>query len=728
MSDTSQAPAIDEKWLRMAREAASASCSYFDTNIRSQIEADIRQFNGQHPKGSKYLHDAYRSRSRFFRPKTRAAIRKNEAIAAEAFFSTDDVMSVKAEDDGNPIQRASAEFVKASLQYRLKKSIPWFLILNGAYQDAQVAGIVVSYQYWDYNKKKRIDKPCVDIRPIENFRFDPNASWYDPVGTSPYLIDMIPMYVKDVKARMKPNAKGEQKWTTVSDADLTVATKPYSATSDSVRLTREQNRTDPTQSGIAISDYSVVWVHRNIVEDDGEDWIYYTLGTTRLLSTPKKLADEYWHGRRPYVVGQCMIETHKLYPGGVPRITRDSQGEINENANQRIDNVRFAMNKRYFAKRGAQVDLRSLTRNAVSSVTLMNDPEKDVKIVETQDVTSSAYQEQDRLALDFDDVAGGFSNSSVQSNRQLNETVGGMNILTRNANQVNGYQLRTFVETWAEPVLRQLALLEQYYETDEVLIALMGKKAQLVERFGINEVTDDLLLQELTIDINVGMGATNPQDKVNNLLLGFRALKEILDGGLIERYGGDVSELIKEILGAVGYKDGVRFFPGMDQQDPEVKNLQGTVQQLQQALDAKYPPDLLAAQVKKILADAEVALSKKVQIGVEAAFSSMQAGQVIAASPQVAPIADQIMVGAGYLRPAGGASPDFPVTNNSAGIIERGITNPKTGVQYVPPGGPVAANGEIPPNTDPLTPAKPATGAVGEQKGIETNRPDSVAA
>lgn len=714
-STVSAAAPDNTRWLTLAQEAAQASCSYFDTAVRAQIEADIRQFNGVHPKGSKYLHEAYRSRSRFFKPKTRAAIRKNEAIAAEAFFSSEDVLSIKPEDDSNPKQRASADFWRHAIQYRLTRSIPWFLIVNGAYQETQVNGIVVSYQYWDFNAKKGIDRPCIDIRPVENFRFDPNARWYDPIGTSPYLIDMIPMYVKDVRARMdKPDPRtGEPRWKKYEDSELLAATRPYS---DSVRLEREQGRPDPANEVTAITNFTIVWVHRNIIEDEGEDYVYYTLGTTRLLSDPVPLKQVYWHGRRPYVMGQCMIEVHKLYPGGVPRISRDSQGEINEIGNQRIDNVRFAMNKRYFAKRGAQVDLRSLTRNAVSSVTLMNDVEKDVKVVETQDVTGSAYQEQDRLSLDFDDLVGGFSQSSVQNSRAVGETVGGLNIYTRVANQVNGYQLRTFVETWAEPVLRQLVQLEQYYESDEVIIALAGRKANLIEKYGINEVTDDLLIQELTLNVNVGMGATNPQDKVNNLLLGFRAVKEILDGGLIERYGGDVAELLKEVFGAVGYKDGARFFPDMEQQDPAITGLQGQIQELQRAIDAKHPPELLAAQVKKVLAEADKVIADKVQKGVEAAFSAMQAGQVIAATPQVAPIADEVMKAAGYQPPTPpGADPNYPMISDASGLTQNSIKDPRTGVEFMPPS-----------NTSPLKPANPAGASVGAQDGIETTAQDSL--
>jgi hypothetical protein len=701
-------------WLSLAKAAYDTSTTYFDASIRTQIDADIRQFNGLHPKGSKYLNEAYRSRAKFFRPKTRAAIRKNEAIHSEALFSTTDVVTFTAENPSNPMQQASADVMKYLMQYRLTKSIPWFLIAQGAYQDAQTTGMVISKQYWEFREKgrKKIDRPCIELIPIENFRFDPNAKWYDPVGSSPYLIHLIPMYVKDVRARATvPDIRtGQPKWKEFTGEQMKVACQAYS---NSTKLEREPGRTDANTQPSEINDFTIVWVHENIIEQDGQDYVYYTLGTVHILSDPKPLDTVYWTGERPFVVGQCIIETHKNYPSGLPRLTSNTQGEINEIANQRIDNVKFAMNKRYFAKRSGQVDLRSLTRNAVSAVTLMNDPEKDVKIVETQDVTSSSYQEQDRLNGDFDDLAGTFSGSSIASNRKLNETVGGMQMLTADKNQMAAYQLKTHVETWVEPVLRQLVKLEQEYETDEVILALAGQKAQLLEKFGIDTLTDELLLQELTLTVNVGMGATNPQERVNNLLLGINAVKQVLEGGLIERYGGKPGELIKEIMSAVGFKDGGRFFPGIDTQDPTVQALVQQVQELTSALEAKHPPELIAAQVKKLMADTEKSLADRVRIGVEAAFSAMQAGQVIAATPQVAPVADEIMKGASYTSPAAGVDPNFPQAAGADGITLNAIKNKRSGVEYTPPG---------------ATTVRPANPGIGEQQGIETLRQDSVPA
>lgn len=683
------------KALRLARDAYTSSTTYFDSSVRKQVETDLNQFNSEHPAGSKYHSDAYKWRSRVFRSKTRATIRKNEAVAAEAFFTTGDVVSISPQDSKNDMQNASAEVMKALLQYRLTKTIPWFMVSMGAYQDAQTVGVVCSHQYWEFDGRKGIDRPCIDLVAIENIRFDPAAKWHDPVGTSPYFIELIPMYVKDVKARMQISDDPRRKsWLTVSDSDILSASKQ---SSDTIRLTREPNRTDSQDQSPQVTDYSIVWVHRNIIEDDGQDVIFYTLGCEKLLSEPVPLKSEYFHGKRPYVIGRCIIETHKNYPSGVAKITKEIQGEINELANQGIDATRFALNPRYFVKRGKRVDLRSLTRNVPSGVTLMDDPSIDAVMQKVDSQTSHSFQDQDRLNLDFDDIAGSFSGSSVQSNRKLNETVGGMNLLSTTANQVSGYQLRTFTETWMEPALRQLILLEQEYETDDIILALAAQQAQLMQKFGIDTITDELLRQELTLTVNVGMGATNPNDKVNTLLTGMNGIKTVLADGVLEKYGVKPVEVITEILGVLGYKNGGRFFDDGGDEDRGVKALKQQIAQLQQALDAKNPPELLAAQVKKLEAEATAINSNSIAKKVEAMYSAMQAAGVIAATPSTSPLADALLGSAGFVD--ANSAPVVPVYN---------------GVPTAPV--------DVGTNTSPMQPAIPASPAEGINTGIETQR------
>jgi len=72
-------------------------------------------------------------------------------------------------------------------------------------------------------------------------------------------------------------------------------------------------------------------------------------------------------------------------------------------------------------------------------------------------------------------------------------------------------------------------------------------------------------------------------------------------------------------------------------------------------LDLKYNPDKLMAEIKKIIADT-------VKTGVESSYAAMQAGAQLAAMPQIAPVADAIMEGAGYQVPnPAGVDPNFPV-------------------------------------------------------------------
>ena len=84
------------------------------------------------------------------------------------------------------------------------------------------------------------------------------------------------------------------------------------------------------------------------------------------------------------------------------------------------------------------------------------------------------------LNVDFDELAGVFSPSSVQTNRQLNETVGGMQMLQGGTNATTEFDLRVWVETWAEPALRQMCALIKHYESDKTAIAIAGETAGLI--------------------------------------------------------------------------------------------------------------------------------------------------------------------------------------------------------------------------------------------------------
>jgi len=676
IDDQAEEPTID--WLALANDAYHSSKPYLDAYLRPQWEKNLRQWQGKHRTDSKYQTDEY-GKSKLFRPRTRAVVRKNEAAAAVAYMATEDIISIVAENEDSQIDRLTAEIATGLIKQRLNKkskgrSIPWFHTLIGAYQTAQIYGEVASYQYWDKEK----DKPCIELIPPENIRIDPGADWIDPINTSPYIIHLMPMYVQDVR--------NYSDWLPVDDKTMLAASNEYY---DSTRLTRE--KTDTKSSNDAqTTDYNVVWVRRIIIKKDGQDWVFYTLGSETLLSEPVPLSEIYWHNERPYVIGSCIIEAFKPHPSGLPELTSDIQDEINDVCNQRMDNVKFALNKRYFAKRGTQVDLRSLTRNIPGSVTLMNDPATDVIVHSTPDITSSSFQEQDRLNLDFDDLAGSFSGSSVQANRKLNETVGGMNMLAQSSNQVAEYQLKTFNETWVEPVLTHLVKLELLYETDETILRLAASSSDEMKAIGATAVIPEMLSGNVSINANVGTGASNPQSQVERFFYGLQTLSA-LNPSMVQQL--NTEEVVKEVFGKLGYKDGKRFF-NFDS-DLQIQQLTQQIQQLQQELINKRNPELDAAQIEKTKAETDLIRMNKVKVGNEAQFSAMQGGAQVVQMPGVAPIADAIMINSGYQQPnPAGQDPNFPQPQaQNLGI-------------------------ETQQNTSPLYPPVARTG----QRGIETAR------
>ncbi|RKZ54799.1 MAG: hypothetical protein DRQ44_18615, partial [Gammaproteobacteria bacterium] len=580
---------VSDPWLQIAIDAHTQSTDYFEANIRKDVERNLSHFQSRHQPGSKYYSQGYKYRNKGFRPKTRVMVRKNEAAAAKALFSTNDAINVSAERANDEASQVSAEINQELLQYRLTNTIPWFKIAVGGYQDSLVAGVTISYQHWNYkeveikdpvfdengssildeygqdayNIRKEVvkDTSAIDLRPLENILFSIAADWTDPIGTSPFLIDQIAMTVDDVKAMSKQTVKSSIRWIEVSEAQLHLAVNDDY---NSVRIQREAKREDSKDERYITRGFDTVWVHRNIIKKDGRDWVFYTLGTILRLSEPVPLEEEYPHlsfGERPYVMGTANIETHKNYPESPTGMIAGMQQEANSINNQRRDNVELSMNRRYFVKKDAVYDKKALSRSVPGGITEMDDPEKDVKVEAPPDVTRSSYEEQDRVNADIDELSGTFSSSSMKSNRKPGETLGELELLNEDADDVAEYQLRIYVETWAEPVLKQLIKLEQYYETDEAILSLMGEKVNMWQRYNVSQITDAFIKGAMNCTVNVGFGATNPTQRVRKLAMG---LDTVFTFAPEMQQRVDKEEIAKEVFGALGYKNTERFFPAPD--------------------------------------------------------------------------------------------------------------------------------------------------------------------
>lgn len=141
-----------------------------------------------------------------------------------------------------------------------------------------------------------------------------------------------------------------------------------------------------------------------------------------------------------------------------------------------------------------------------------------------------------------------------------------------------------------------------------------------------------------------------------------------------------------------------------------------TQQAVQQALkDAGNELKEREVAIKERKADSEVKNldAKAVQVGVQAAFAAMQAGAQVAQMPMIAPIADEVMKGAGYQRPnPAGHDPDFPVPG------EIPTEQQPIPTEHLPPEG-FDELVEVNKNTSPQFPPVPSEADTAMQ-GIET--------
>ena len=279
--DADDTPA-ENKWIRIARQMYEDSTEYLDANIRYQWEKNLSLFNSNHPPGSKYNSAAYEKRSKFFRPKTRTAVRNLQSAMTVAFFTNEDVVSIEPANPNDSLQAAGAVVAQSVMQYRLTNTIPWFQTMTAALQDAAVQGVCISHQYWDFSENKESyvevdgannpitnesgepeiheqitavkDTPVIELISPENIRIDPASDWADPIKSTPYIVHLIPMYLQDIRGKMD-----DGEWLEVTDEEL-LSTSDGNETDNSTRLVRDEPRMDPKENETNSSDLKDFWI------------------------------------------------------------------------------------------------------------------------------------------------------------------------------------------------------------------------------------------------------------------------------------------------------------------------------------------------------------------------------------------------------------------------------------------------------------------------------------
>jgi hypothetical protein len=586
----------DGEFLKMVTESEAQAALYQSQVNRKSWAKVYRAFHQEHNVGSKYGSNDFKNRSKLFIPKTRSAIRKDLAAVASSMFGSVDAISTAPGDEGDAGQRASADLINELVNYRTSRSsgkaaLPWFHVAMGARQTSMLTGICLSKQYWKLEVKKHgkekftddadglekerdvfkpiTDRPDVMLFPPENFTIDPAADWTNPAQDAAYLHLKFPMRIDEI--RRKQNDP-RNPWKKLSVTDLRSCAASSRADMEAIRRAREQglDRYDESQTGRT---FDVVWVYESFIRTAGEDWTFLSVGGKYLLTDPRPTEEVYpeQFGERPVALGYGSFEAFRIFPMSAAESWQMLQQQGNDLQNLTLDAVKQSVMPVAKVVRGRQVDLEALKRRGQGTAIMVNSPD-DVTWDRPPDIGAAIENLKKEIDLDFDDIAGQQNFGNVEQSNSLGKTLGGLKLAAGAANAVQEFDIRVWIETWAEKALAQLVRLEQFYESDKIILGICGNRAKLLQKHGVSEITDELLENEVTISCNVGLGSADPQQRLAKLSDAVGVITPILQQSKEFQSGKreiNAEAFITEVFGAVGYKDGgARFFQDGQPQGP----------------------------------------------------------------------------------------------------------------------------------------------------------------
>jgi hypothetical protein len=586
----------DEEFLQIVYEADQQALQYVNQVNREHWERGYRAYHQEHFGDSKYKTRDYQNRSKLFVPKTRTSVRKDMAATAASLFGSIDAINCMAGNEGDPRQRGSAAVIKELVNYRTdrtsgKASIPWFHVAMGSRQTSLITGICLSKQYWklelrrkgkeefedeeDGQTKERdvwvpdIDRPECDLMPPENFVIDPAADWRSPAQDAAYVILKFPMRIDEIRRRQRDP---RNPWLAIDENVLKSSGEGAQMQMESIRRAREQglDRFDNSQT---TRHFDVIWVWETYVRTAGEDWTFVSIGNKHLLTEPKPVREVYpeQFGERPLVLGYGSLEAFRIFPMSNVESWQMLQQESNDIRNLALDALKQNIMPVTKVVRGRNVDLDQLRRRGQGSAILVTDKD-DVTWEQPPAFPSQVVEMTQKLDIEFDDLSGQQNYGTVQDNNQLGKTLGGLKLAAGAANAVQEFDIRIWIETWCEPVITQFVRLEQFYESDPIVLGLCGDRARLLEKFGVDKIDDELLENNVTVRVNVGLGAGDPEQRLSKFNSATQIALPLLELSPEFKSGKKVMDyeaVMEEVYGAAGYRDGgKRFIKDGDPQQP----------------------------------------------------------------------------------------------------------------------------------------------------------------
>lgn len=357
------------------------------------------------------------------------------------------------------------------------------------------------------------DAPEIKNIPLESFRFDPA---YTDIDSSPFVGHEY--WKEKHELTSEKGYRNTSKLSTEDQQDGELRD----------RLTLLQKNPANMKNGVRIWEY---WT------DDYKVLIANKTTVIQCIENP------YYHHKKPFTKWTLIPMPNEWF--GKPPIAAltDLQAELNTTRSQRIDNVSLALNRMYLVNRNASVDPKQLVSRPNGYVEV-DDINNDIKELITQDVTGSAYKEEEIIKEDMD-VTSGIHNYDRGQEGSRKETATVANLLTSASSERFKLQIMMMEEDPMADVGRQLAELNKQFLDDGTWIR--------VTQDGGDATAQQISLADIDAEFDIVAVGTAIEAAVNKELRQTQLIQLLSTSSNIE--GVNMKELMRDIFKEFDFKN-----------------------------------------------------------------------------------------------------------------------------------------------------------------------------
>ena len=177
----------------------------------------------------------------------------------------------------------------------------------------------------------------------------------------------------------------------------------------------------------------------------------------------------YWHCKKPFVDARLCIDPGFYWGIGLMEMIECLQSELNDVRNQRLDNIKLAMNCMWKVERGAQVDLEDLySEPGAVFLTNYNDG---IAPIEVKDVTGSAFADAKQIEEDIMNTLGTYDYARGKESSDR-ETATGILSLQEVASMRFKFMTIIMCKNFIGNAVERIAALDEQYLTEDVVVRL----------------------------------------------------------------------------------------------------------------------------------------------------------------------------------------------------------------------------------------------------------------